>query len=90
MAGARFVGHVVQVAFGVGVLQINGGREYLTVDGQRCKDCFDGTRGAQEMSGHGLSGADGKPPGVFTKGQFYPFSFGGVVDGSMVAPDMGW
>ena len=64
---ARLIGDIVQVAIRVGVLVIDGWRQHLIAQGERGKACFQTTRPAQQMSGHGFRGAHRELFGVLAE-----------------------
>ena len=52
------VGHVVQAALGVGVVEIDGGRKLLVDERQHGDAGFESAGAAEQMAGHGLGAAD--------------------------------
>ena len=52
------VGDVVEVALGVGIVEIDGGRGYRIADGEGADGGLDGAGGTEEVAGHGLTGTD--------------------------------
>ena len=59
--------HIVQVALGVGNVQIDGGRRDLIAQGQHRDSGLQAARAAQQMAGHGFGGADGELISVLAK-----------------------
>src|SRR5215831_8618197 len=51
--------NVVQIAFGIGILEINRRRQNLVVKGENADPSFEATRTAKQMTGHGFRGTDG-------------------------------
>src|ERR1700678_1723244 len=56
--GTGFVRDVVQVAPAAGSIQVHGGRADLIARRQHGDACFETTRAAEQMAGHGFGGAD--------------------------------
>src|SRR3972149_3684966 len=52
------IGHVIQVALGVGVLIVDGGVDYAVPDRLQTGDALHGAGGAEGVADHGLGGAD--------------------------------
>src|SRR5262249_34613407 len=77
---ARHVGNIVQVAFRVWVFQIDGGRKDLVAQGQDGNAGFQAARAAQQMSGHGLGGAN-RNLSVGAESTFDGFGFKHIADG---------
>src|SRR5215467_856807 len=46
---ARMLRHVVQIAFGIGILEIDRGRQDLIVQGENADACFKSPRATQKM-----------------------------------------
>ena len=61
----RLVGDIVQIALGIGTVQIDGGRDDAGLQSLQAGDGFDGARCTQHMARHGLGGADEGRPGIF-------------------------
>ena len=55
---AGLVRHVIQIAIGIGVLVIDGRRDYAFINGLAYRSRLDCTGRPKEMTGHGLSGTD--------------------------------
>src|SRR5579864_31136 len=53
---APLVGHVVQVALRIGLVQVDRGWRVLVVNGHNGDDGFDGARGAEQVAVHRLGG----------------------------------
>ena len=64
---ARLVRHAVEVALGVGVVVVDGGREDLVAQRERGDPGLEPARGAEQVPGHGLRGAQGQPPRVLAE-----------------------
>ena len=61
------VGHIIEVALGVGDFLVDGGMEYLVPDAQGHDTGFDGTGRAKEVPDHGFGGTDCQLAGVFSE-----------------------
>ena len=64
---ARGVRNVIQIAFRVGILQIDGRRDDAVFDGQRANGHFHRARRSQHVPGRALGGADGDFVYAFAK-----------------------
>ena len=78
---ARGVRDVIQIALGVGILQIDGRRDDAVFDGQRARGHFHRARRAKHVAGRAFGGTDGKFFGVFTENRFDRLRFRNVADG---------
>ena len=67
---ARLVWNVVQVAFRVGMVQVDGGRNDARLNSHDGDDGFNRARRAQCMPGHGLGGTDRQAISVVTEAGF--------------------
>src|ERR1035437_4408023 len=56
--GYGLVGRVVELALGVNVLKVDGGRKHLVLQGQHCNAGFEAAGAAKQMSMHGLCSGD--------------------------------
>jgi hypothetical protein len=56
---ARIIGNVIEIAFGVALIVIRGGREYSVVQRENCGDGFQSARSAEGVAVHGFCRADG-------------------------------
>ena len=65
--GAAGVGNVIQVAFRVGLLVVDGGRRKLVAQRQRGEHGFHAACTAQQVAGHALGRNDGDVPGMGTE-----------------------
>lgn len=79
VAVVRFVRDVVQVAFGVGGIEINCGWEDVITDGERAGDQFDGTRSGDEVAHHTFDRTHSNGGGVFSENRLDGSRFDGVV-----------
>ena len=61
-------GDVVEVALGIGLVEIDRGRDQIAVDGQGRDDRFHAAAGAEQMAELALGGADGQLFGVVAEG----------------------
>src|SRR5262249_751436 len=55
---ARLVGNVIEVAFGIGIFEVCGRRNHLIAQREHANAGFQAAGAAQQMTGHGLGGAD--------------------------------
>src|SRR6266849_3953207 len=55
---ARLVGHVVEIALRVGVVEVDRGRQQAAIDREDAGRRLDGAGGAQQVTVHRLGGAD--------------------------------
>src|SRR5579875_2573662 len=65
--GTCLVGHVVQVAFWVRMIEVDGGRDDAMLDGQNAGRGLHRPRSPEEMGMHGLGRADRQPMGMRTE-----------------------
>ncbi len=65
---AGLVGDVIQIALGIGVVEVDRGGDQIALDGQGADDGFDAAAGAQEVAQFALGGADGELFGVIAEG----------------------
>lgn len=72
---ARRVGTVIQIAFWILVVQVDGGRHFLVVQSQDRENALNATRATQQVSCHGLGGADQSFLGVIAQGRFDGIGF---------------
>ena len=61
------VGHVVKIAVGIRMLEVDRRGNNLVTNDQRGDTCFQATGGAQQVSSHRLRGRDGYYPSMLTK-----------------------
>ena len=54
---ARGIRHIIQIAFRIGLCQVQGGRKNAFLDGLDAGDGFGQAAGAHEVAGRGLGGA---------------------------------
>src|SRR5205823_2735702 len=59
--------HVVEIAFGVGEIEIDGGRHGLFFDGLDANGHLDGAGRSEHVSGGAFGGTDGHMAGMFAK-----------------------
>ena len=69
------VGTIIQIAFWILVVQVDGGRHFLIVQGQDRENALYATRATQQVSCHGLGGADQSFLGVIAQGCFDGIGF---------------
>src|SRR5690606_8851860 len=62
-----FVRHVIQVAFRVGVVQVDRGRQHLVADGENREYGLGHARSAEQVTRHGFSRAHGELTGGITE-----------------------
>src|ERR1700677_229012 len=62
--GAGLAGDVIEIAEGVGFVQIDGRRNLFMPNGKGANHGFESTGSSHEMAGDGLGGADGHATGV--------------------------
>ena len=67
---ARGIGAIVQIAFGILVVQVDGGRHFLMVQRQHCEHTLNATSTTQQVAGHGLGRTDECFIGMITHGSF--------------------
>ena len=77
----RVVGDVAEVALGVGVVEVDGGRDRLVVERGQAGEGFDGGRGAEQVAGHALGRADGDCRGGVAEDLAEGAGLEGVADG---------
>ena len=75
------VGTIIQIAFWILVVQVDGGGHFLMVQGQDCENTFNATRTTQQVPGHGLGGADQSFLGVVTQSRFDGIGFIDITQG---------
>src|SRR5246127_3422515 len=64
---SRPVGNVVQVAFGIGVFQVYGGRQHLVAESQYGDAGLQASRSAEQVPSHGFGRTDWYFVGVLAK-----------------------
>src|SRR5882724_12364131 len=64
---ASMVGHVVEVALGILVVEVDGGREALIAQRQHSDAGFESAGAAEQVPGHGLGRADSNFLDVFSE-----------------------
>jgi len=69
------VGTIIQIAFWILVVQVDGGRHFLFVQGQDGENTLNTTRATQQVPCHGLRGADQSFLGVIAQGRFDGIGF---------------
>ena len=74
-AGTCFVGRIVQIAFRIGRLVIDGGGNDPGADGLHAEDAFQGTGGAEGMADCAFGAADRNPPDRIAQRPFQGNSF---------------
>ena len=72
---AGFVGHVIQIALGIGVVQIDRGRHDLVLEGERARHKLHAARCSEQMTELALRAGDDEilrmgPEHVFDRGGF--------------------
>src|SRR4030042_374595 len=75
-----YIGHVVQVAIGVGEFVVYGGVNHTFSNRFDASDGFHSPRAPQQMPYHGFGGAYGHAVGVITEDLFYRQGLYGVVE----------
>src|SRR5690606_17176902 len=65
--GTRLPGHVVQIAGGILLIQVDGGRDHIVPNGEDAGDGLHGAGGPQQVADHGLGGADGQLIGMLAE-----------------------
>src|SRR6266581_1870883 len=78
---ASMIRYVIQIAFGIGILEVNRGRERLVAQCQNADSGFQATRAAQQMAGHGFRRADWDFLGAFTENALQRAGLDHVADG---------
>jgi len=74
----RGVRHVIQVAFGIGILQVDGRGNDAVFDGQRARGHFHRAGGAEHVAGGAFGGAYDQPLGVVAENGFDGLRFADV------------
>ena len=69
------IGTIIQIAFWILVVQVDGRRHFLMVQGQDCENTLNATSPTQQVPGHGLGGADQSFLGVITLSRFDGIGF---------------
>src|SRR5258707_61255 len=78
---ARVFRHVIQIAFGIGIFKINGGREDPIAQRKHADAGFEAASAAQQMAGHGFRRADGNALGALAKNALEGARFDHVANG---------
>jgi len=88
---ARGVRHVIQITFGIGILQVDGRRDETVFDGQRARGHFHRAGGAEHVAGRALGGTDSEFLCVVAKNGFDGLRFAEVAlrRGGAVGVDVG-
>ena len=69
------VGTIIQIAFWILVVQVDGRRHFLMVQGQDRENALNAARATQQVPRHGLGRADQSFLGVITQGRFDGIGF---------------
>lgn len=90
-AFASCLGHVIEVALGIGLVQIDGWGDDAGFDGFQAGDHFDGSGTAEEVTGHGFGGTDPDFTSVIAEDGFDGLGFADIAlgGGGSVGVDIG-
>ena len=72
---ASGIGTVVQIAFGILVVQVDGGGHFLMVQGEHSENTLNATRATQQVTCHGFCGADQGFLGMIAQGRLDGIGF---------------
>ncbi len=75
----RLVGNVIQIAGGIGVIQVDRRGEHPFADRLHAEDRLDTAGRPEEVAGHRFGRTDGEPAGMFAEDRFDGLRLVGVV-----------
>src|SRR5215831_3753747 len=78
---ASVIGHVIKIALGIGLLEVNGGRQCLVAQRQHANAGLQSTRAAKQVAGHGFRRTHRHFPSTLAENALERARFNDVADG---------